>query len=246
MATHTDNGGGARMRRFSIGRENGEKSGKPIFLEWLRELPAEADRKGRKFETRGDATKRHYEVFTALDGILTGVRREKKTILQEEKDLLYIRLDDGEEVYEVEVGTIDSRYAMNLLSRLLNPHFNHSAKIRVSPYAMEKDGKNYIGVGVHNPDKLEAVRRENLPGMPDATSTVFKGQTLWDFMPQAEWLYSKVQSDVLPRLLADAWQAPGPQPQPANTARTAASAGDYPKDTTNHEVVTADDGDLPF
>jgi len=229
MATHTNIGGGEHKRRFQIGREGGEKTGAPVFLEWLRELPAESDRKGRKFETRGDATKRHYEIFTALDGILIDIYREKKTILNEERDLLYITLDDGDEIYDIEIGNIDSRYAQNLMGRLLNKHFNPAATLRISPYAMIKDDKTYIGVSAYNPDKLEPIRRDDGYEIPEPATTKFQGKTLWDFTPVAEWLFGQIEANVKPRLLADAWQAKNnaqPKPQQQETPRKPAMAAD--------------------
>lgn len=225
MATHSNTGGSDVKRRFQIGREGGEKTGSPVFLEWLRELPTEADRKGRRFETRGDSTKRHYEIFSALDGILTDIYREKRMILNESRDLLYVVLDDGDEVYEVEIGNIDSRYAQNLMGRLLNPHFNPAAKIRVSPYALTKGDKTYIGVAVNNPDKLEPIRRDDGYGIPEPATTVFQGKTLWDFMPVAEWLFDQIAEKVKPRLHKNAWNAHTAEPPTSNAKPVDVPAG---------------------
>lgn len=238
MATHSNTGGSDGKRRFQIGREGGEKTGTPVFLEWLRELPAEAERKGRKFETRGDSTKRHYEIFTALDGILIDIYREKKTILNEKRDMLYVVLDDGDEVYEVEIGNIDSRYTQNLMGRLLNKHFNPAAKVRISPYALTKNDKTYIGVAVNNPDKLEPIRRDDGYEIPEPATTKFQGKTLWDFMPVAEWLFGQIENKVKPKLSKNAWEATANEPKQRETVRKAVITGgddNFP-----------DDGPLPF
>jgi len=243
MATHTNAGGEAGKRRFQIGRENGEKTGKPVFLEWLRELPAEADRKGRIFETRtGSSGPRHYERFSAIDGVITDIRKETRVIMDEEKTLLYLAMDDGDEVYDVEIGDFDGRYSLNLMARLCSPNFNPTLKSRISPYALEADGKMYIGVSLYNgTDKIEA-RREGDGFQPaKAETSEFKGKKLWDFMPVANWLFDYLQQNVVPNLSGDAWTAtPAPAP---TTARPPSNATQVPFPTTEPAGVA---DDLPF
>lgn len=253
MATHTNNGG-SNNRKFAIGRENGEKTARPVFLEWLRELPAEDDRKGRIIETRqGSNGPRYYERFSALDGMIIDIWKESRAIMEEERTFLYIKLDDGNEVYEVEIGDFDGRYSLNLMARLCSPDFDPMKKSRVSPYATEKDGKMYIGVSLYNgPDKIES-RREGDGFQPTKPETSeFKGKTLWNFLPVAQWFYDYLQTNVVPNLPENAWQvvpAPsGPAPQPATTARTSnASQVPFPvDDVTSHAEGIPDGSDLPF
>ena len=99
MATYTDTGGGASGRKFSISRENGmvNKEGIPHFFEWIREIPANPG--NRKFETRRakDGTARHYELYRAISGKLTGIRVETKTIENKPVDWLILDMEDGGE-----------------------------------------------------------------------------------------------------------------------------------------------------
>lgn len=265
MATHNSTGGSNEgKRRFQIGREGGEKTGTPVFLEWLREMPAEGERKGRKFEKRGDTTPRDYEIFTALDGVMTDIYREPKTIAGETRDMLYILLDDGEELYEVEIGKTDSRYAQNFMLRVLSQHFNPQAKIRISPYAFTPSGKTkeYLGVSVYNPDKLEPRKFDaaTFP-IPEPITTVFQGKTLWDFTPVSEWLFEQTQSVIKPKLPENAWHVntvrqpmPNPsahmaaQPTARPTTRGNAAPVAMPEEFANEHYanVVANGDDLPF
>lgn len=246
MATHT--GGNIEQgRKFQISRLNGQvdKNGEPYFFEWLREPPQ--PEKDRKFEQRGQ---NHYELFKALDGHLTGFERKPKTIQDVQRDFLYIELQDGAEKYIIEVGDFDGRFALDLMKRMLNPAFDASAKIRLSPYAIQDktSGKWQIGISTFcGVDKISA-KFSDIPILaecPKATSTLHKGSTLWDFSPVAEWLYAKVREKL--ETFAPA--------QPAQTnVRPSADANTV--HVPAQEVVKAvgrkepepeiDDTDLPF
>lgn len=238
MATHTNTGGD--KRKFAIGRENGDKTARPVFLEWLRELPAEADRKGRVIETRaGSNGPRHYERFSALDGMITDIWKESRTIMDEPRTFLYIKLDDGEEVYEVEIGDFDGRYALNLMARLCSEGFDPMKKSRISPYATEMDGKTYIGVSLYNGvDKIES-RRESEQFMPaKAETSEFKGKKLWNFLPVAEWHFEYLQKNLVPRLPKNAWQIVPDSP----TAQQATTSNANPVPVPTNQNYD----DLPF
>ena len=197
MATHT--GGNQDFgRKFQISRLNGQvdKNGEPYFFEWLRE--GQQPYEGAKVETRGNNI---YQLFKALDGHLTGFERKPKTIQDVPRDFLYIELEDGGEKYVIEVGDFDGRFALDLMKRMLNPAFDASAKIRLSPYAIQDkaSGKWQIGISTFcGVDKISA-KLADIPMLaecPQATSVVFKGQTQWDFSPVAEWLYAKVREKL--------------------------------------------------
>lgn len=195
MATHT---GGTQDfgRKFQISRLNKQTDGEPYFFEWLRESPQPG--KDRKFEQRGQYT---YELFKALDGYLTGFERKPKTIQDVQQEFLYIELADGDEKYLIEVGGLDGRFSMSLMKQMLNPAFDASAKIRLSPYAIQDkaSGKWQIGISTFcGVDKISA-KLADIPMLaecPQATSVVFKGKTQWDFSPVAEWLYAKVREKL--------------------------------------------------
>lgn len=238
MATHT-NSGGNYGRKFSIGRENGQqnKDGVPHFFEWLQQLPE--NRTGRKFETRpgSDGNPKYYELFRAVDGYLTAITTEEKTIQNKTQLWLVLHLSDGGEDYRIEVGPTDNRYSMDVMKRLLDPNFNPAQKVRFSPYSLIDGGKTNIGLSVMNgPDtKLIASRYDpqfpsraynsNLEGIPQAVSTLHKGETLWDFTPVSEWLLEQVRTKVIPRLAADPISAPA---QTINYPTASSQFPEYP------------------
>ena len=197
MATYT-NTTQQHARRFNISRENGvtDKNGRPHFFEWVKELPA--NQTNRKFETRRkqDGSAAHYELFTAVGGYLKGVRKEWKAIAGANERWLYIDLHDADGDYIIEVGRIDSRYAMDVMKRLLDPAFRITEPIRLSPFDfLNKDGGRQIGVSVMNgTDTKLSAGKENpeLIGIPQAEKTEFKGKTMWNFEPVADWLFDKV------------------------------------------------------
>lgn len=199
MATYT-NTTQQHARRFNISRENGvtDKNGRPHFFEWVKELPA--NQSGRKFETRRkqDGSAAHYELFTAVGGYLKGVRKEWKAIAGANERWLYIDLHDADGDYIIEVGRIDSRYALDVMKRLLDPRFNIAEPIRLSPFDfVNKDGGRQIGVGVMNgtDTKLSAGKENSsIADAPRATSTDFRGKTMWDFQPVADWLFDRLES----------------------------------------------------
>ena len=237
MATHTTTGATSGVRRLSIGRINGEKTGKPVFLEWLRELPASAEQFLRDFETRNsDKGPRYYERFQAVDGLLTGIRTESREVMGEPRTFLYIRLDDGSDIFDIEIGDYDGRYSINLMRRLCNPMFNPMLTLRLSPYAVEHEGRTHIGVAAYNgPDKLEARKSEQGWQMAEPGKTEHKGKTLYDWLPVADFLMDYLQKNVIPKLVADAWQV-----------------ADVPASTTNRDAadwpiqIEPEPADLPF
>jgi hypothetical protein len=202
MATQTTTGGGNYGRKFTISRKNGQndKNGKPYFFEWLRELPD--NQEGRIFEMRpsADGTPRYYELFQAIDGILTTVERKPREILGKARTMLCLTLRDGIDVYEIEVGDIDGRYSLDVMKRLLHPDFDQSQKLRLSPYSLAKDTGGYnIGVSAFSGvNKLSASWKEaHLEGMPEAEKEVLRnGETNYYFDAQAEWLFERLKARV--------------------------------------------------
>lgn len=251
MATTTQGGTGTAdgKRRFQIGRKNGEKTGEPVFLEWLRELPAEEDRAGRRFETRSNGT-RHYETFSAVDGILVGMRTEKRAILDEERTFFYVTLDDGTDIFDIEVGDVDGRYSLNLMQRLCSASFDPTKTTRLSPYALNaENGKTYIGVSVYNgPDKIESRKSDETFKPAQAVTSEFKGKTMYDFGPVAVWYMDYLHKNLVLRLPENAWNVSGPSTPPTATNRQPDNARPAAvPDNANfptEEVGSTDD--LPF
>ena len=252
MATHT-NAGGSYGRKFSIGRENGQqnKDGVPHFFEWLRQLPE--NRTGRKFETRpgSDGGQKFSELFRALDGYLSNITTEEKTIQGKTHLWLILHLSDDGEDYCIEVGPTDNRYSIDVMKRLLDPNFNPAQKVRFSPYSLNADnGKQNIGLSVINgaDTKLVASRYDerfpsraynsNLEGIPQAESREWKGETQWDFTPVSNWLLEQVGAKVVPRLIKDPISAPSPKAinYPAAPADPFPTYSEAPPETS----------DLPF
>lgn len=222
MATYTDTGGGASGRKFSISRENGmvNKEGIPHFFEWIRETPGNAGK--RKFETRRakDGSDRHYELYRAIGGKLTGMRVEVKTIENKPVDWLVLEMQDGADDYLIEMGDFDGRYSMDIMKRLIDPRFDPNLTLRLSPYAMkdQNTGKWNIGLsamcGVDT--KLSATKTETatmhantrLTDIPPADTREWKGKIEYDFSPVAAWLWKQVVTFVIPRLQKDPISSP--------------------------------------
>lgn len=207
MATHTTNGNVFPGRTFGISRENGQndKNGRPYFFEWIQSIPD--DQSGRKFETRNSSSgTRHYELFTALDGVLTGFEIEQKSFGETKptENWLILYMQDGNEQYKIQCGQIDGRYSMDIMKRLLDENFNPELKLRLSPFSMEKDDGGWnIGLSAYSgtDGKLSAKwESDHLKGMPQAESREWKGRTEWDYANVAEWLFEQMQERVAPML----------------------------------------------
>lgn len=214
MATHT-NSGGNYGRKFAISRENGQvnKEGRPYFFEWLKDQPGES--KNRKFETRQTPNgARHYELFAALDGFLIDVRKETRNYGKGEETHIVLHLIDADDEYHIDMGKPDSRYATDILKRLLNPFFDANKKLRVSPYASEKDGKLSIGISAFSgTDKLQYSQSSDfLQGMPQPRSWEGRNKTEYDFTNVGEWLFEQVKRIVVPNLMKDPISAPQQSP----------------------------------
>jgi hypothetical protein len=188
------------VRRFSIGRENGSKTGKAQIMEWLQELPA--PQQGRRFETRTSESgkTRHYETYTAIDGVLTGLELRSREIMNEQRTFLIATLDDGRDVQEFEVGDTDGRYSMDLLKTLLNPSMDFQKTIRLAPYAYLKDDKQKMGISVYcGVDQMKWADKDAYK-IAEPEQTTHKGKVLWNFMPVFESLWSHAEKNVLPKL----------------------------------------------
>lgn len=259
MATHTNSGNAFPGRTFSISRENGQndKNGRPYFFEWLQVIPEEKG--SRKFESRPSSTgTRHYELFAALDGVLTGFEIESKSFGESKpaENWLVLYMQDGDEQYKIQCGSLDGRYSIDVMKRLLDPAFVPELKLRLSPFAMEKTGGGWnIGMAAHSgvDGKLVANwEAAHLEGMPQAESREWKGQTEWDYSNVAQWLYAQLQARVLPIL--NGWSVEAPAA--INTKVTAsASASTFPAEASKNPAVSAgipkaepvgSSDDLPF
>lgn len=247
MATHTDTTQ-QHARKFGISRENGvtDKNGRPHFFEWIKELPA--NQTNRKFETRRKqaGSPAHYELFTAVSGYLKGVRAEWKEIAGAREQWLYLDLHDTDGEYIIEVGRMDSRYALDLMKRLLDPAFDITLRIRLRPFDfVGKDGKRQIGVSVMNGTdaKLSAGETNTaLADAPRATSAEFKGKVHWDFTPVAHWLFAKV-SDVATGALPQSQTRPKSNAVPVGIA---ADSNDLWANIGATDPGPGDIDDLPF
>lgn len=250
MATHTDNGGGNYGRKFAISRENGlsNKNGRPYFFEWLPQLPDNRER--RKFETRPapEGKERHYELFSALDGYLIGVDQEVRAFdsTRDMQQWLVLRMNDAGDEYTIECGRIDGRFSIDIMKRLLDPNFDPNHKLRISPYAIEDNGRWNIGLAaITVPDtKLKAGKDDShLVGIAQPEIREWKGKKEYDWTPVAMWLYEAVKTKVCPRLMRDPLLVPQPEkvpmPPPSNAKAVDAN---FPE----AEPVFDDADNLPF
>jgi hypothetical protein len=245
MATYSSTES-ARGRKFAISRKNGQqdKNGRPFFFEWLPELPANQQPE-RLFETRtrqnGVA---HYELFAALDGYLTNIDVEAKFFNGTERAerWLVLELVDNEGQYKVEVGKLDSRWAIDAMKRLLDYNFDPRQKLRIAPYAFQDGDRWNMGVACMSgmDGKLSAKHTdEHLAGMPQPDMVKFKGETQYDFSPVSEWLLEQLEKRVKPRLLKDPLVD---TPKIETNIRPTEKASEFPQT----EPAFPDGDDLPF
>jgi hypothetical protein len=198
MATHSAaTTGGNWPRKFTINRRNGQqaKDGKPFFFEWTKELPGD-ENPNRVFETRtgGDGSKKHYELFASIEGYFESLEKVVPSYAAEKEEHLILKMRDVDEKYEIDLGSIDSRYSMNFMSRILNPNFDASRLIKVSPYAVEnKDtGKTNMGVAlVCGGEKIDSRRNDTFEGYPEPNTYVVKGLKKYDFSPISDFLWNE-------------------------------------------------------
>ena len=275
MATHTTSGNKFSGRTFQISRENGQndKNGRPYFFEWISELPTEKG--NRKFETRtGRNGANNYELFAALSGVLSDIQKEKKSFGETKppEEWLILYMEDKGEKYKIECGAVDGRYSTDVMKRLLDPNFEASEPLRLSPYAMEKkEGGWNIGLSAHSGTDGKLVANweaGHLAGMPQGESREWKGQIDWDYSNVANWLFEKVTNLVLPKIQHGSTLARSQAPtqasaptengrtEPVNTnVRASAAASAFPETNATNPAIAAgfpddepvgDDDQLPF
>lgn len=199
MATHSAaQSVGNWPRKFTINRRNGQqaKDGRPFFFEWLKEIPETNDDR-RIFETRtgGDGSKKHYELFSGIEGYFTGLEKVVPAYAAEKEEHLILKMQDVDEKYEIDLGSIDGRYSMNFMSRVLNEKFNRDNLIKVSPYAVEnkETGKTNMGVAlICGGEKIDSRRNDTFENFPEPNTYTVKGQKKYDFSPVSDFLWKEV------------------------------------------------------
>jgi hypothetical protein len=199
-------------RRFRIGRIGANKTGEVAILELLPQNTDISDAK-RRFDvrTKEDGTKFVFEIFGAISGHLVDVYKQPREIQGVTETILMADVRDGIDLYRIEVGHFDSRYAQSLMASLAGPNFKLAAPFRMQPYAFtdKASGKPRIGVTCHSgANKLE--KRRGVPDTdfcpPEPIQAVFKGETMWDWTPVAEYLYNWVRFNIFDAGKADPFE----------------------------------------
>lgn len=209
MALHHGSMNDDGSRRFRIGRIGANKTGEVAILELLKSKPETTDTR-RKFDvrTKEDGTQWTFEVFAAIDGILADVYKQPREIQGVTETILVADIKDGIDLYRVEIGHFDSRYSLALLASLADPNFKLTDRFRMQPYAFvdKASGKSRIGVtcwsGANKLEKRRGVADSDF-APPEPTQTLYKGETLWDFSPVAEYMYNWVRFNVFDAAKAD-------------------------------------------
>ena len=191
--------GSETRRKLITGRKDKQQDGRPVLKMRVPEIPA--DLNGRVFESHTtDNGTFHWEIFSGFTGIVTDVYRGHKTIKGNDVPFLYLEVESGGEPITWEVGQIDSSYATNLLSRMLNPYYRSENQASFGPYDAVINGKRRIGVSVQQgADKIPSPTWEVFKemGRPEPRQYEGKGGKIgYDFMPVAEWLLAKVQEKI--------------------------------------------------
>ena len=224
-ATNTNRGSGINTRWFQIGRKDFQDAGDSVFREFLKEPPAPDPTK--QF-TQHPKTKAWYQQFETIDGIITGITWEKKTISDQPQTMMIVTVEDGVEKFIIEVGNWDGKFSKNLMQRLCQPAFNPLIQSILKPYCMkptsgEHAGKLFMGVTLYNgidtegkPMKLNA-RYEGegfqMPPPDISTETIITGPTTTetkekrDYRKQAVFLVKYLQQHIIPKLPTDVFIA---------------------------------------
>lgn len=210
MATHTETTTFSG-RKFNIARKNGQidKEGEPHFFEWLNQAPT-SDPGKRTFEqrTRKNGENAHYELFKKIDGYFVNAVRRLVNYGDKSEECILVFMVDGADDYTIDLGRFDGRYAMDFLKRILDPRFDATQRISLSPYAItNKDtGRPTIGVSVYSgANKMEAkYESEHLLGMPQGEKEENrKGDVTWYFDKAANWLWETANTRVFSKLVGD-------------------------------------------
>lgn len=191
--------GSEQKRRLITGRKDKNKDGRPVLKMRIPEIPA--DLNGRVFETyTTDNGTFYWEIFSGFSGIVLDAYRGNKTIANQDVPFLFLEVESGGEPITWEVGQIDSSYATNLLSRMLNPYYRPENPASFGPYDVMMEGKRRIGVSIQQgADRIPSPTWEVFKemGRPEPRQYEGKGGKIgYDFTPVAEWLLSKVQEKI--------------------------------------------------
>lgn len=242
-------------RKFFIGRQNGQtnKNGDPHFFEWLKEMPADTEKRDFEVRVSDSGEKRVYELHRGLIGFITAIDITVKQFdsTRKPEHFLTIELVDADGTYSVEIGRKDSSWSMDLLKRLLDPNFQPNQKVSLVPFSIHDKEKNRYNIGVScTSGGVKLLAKYTLPhlaGMPEAERHEIDDEVKWSYKKQAAWLFEQVQARVVPRLFRDplaVGPAGEPQPKPNPVVQPAAIKATLTQDFPTNEP--ADDDDLPF
>lgn len=255
MATHTETTTFSG-RKFNIARKNGQvdKEGEPYFFEWLNQAPT-GDPGKRTFEqrTRRSGEAAYYELFKKIDGYFVNAVRREVNYGDKSEECVLVFMVDGAEDYTIDLGRFDGRYAMDFLKRILDPRFDATQRMSLSPYAIEREhGSGYnIGVSVYSgPNKMEAkFEAEHLAGMPQGEKEENRrGEVAWYFDKAANWLWETANARVFSKLAGDpvSFKQPVrvPLPNPETVMQPSQKGVPFPSEADAPPVTEGDD--LPF
>jgi hypothetical protein len=196
----TTNYGAQIKPKLITGRKDKHKDGPAVLKLRVPEIPADAP-KGSVYERyTTESGEVFYRVFASVTGIVTYAYQAHKQIMGQEESFLFVDLESGGEPITWEVGRIDSRYAMNLMARILNPYYMPSNPANFAPYAFKADGKDMIGVSVQQgADKVPTPGREVMEQMGQPHPRTWEGKggkTEYDFSTVAAWMLAKVREKI--------------------------------------------------
>lgn len=274
--TRTAGGGDFQtVRRLSLGSDNFLTTGQPVFREYLKHgMPPVEEQQSRRF-VQHPQTRDYYEIFTDVEGCLLNrpVEGNLPEFLQQrvrniggkqmlpalssrvgiingrERRFLIVTVDDGTETFEVELGDINGRYAINFMSRLCDPNLRISLPISIRPYRFTPKGeglqKEKFGVAVVNPPSWERDRETDKANTlhPQKRSETFLLPDLVgkDFDPIAKFLAQYLFANVVPKistvvLVADR-PAQVPLPPPPQTGQSTQPTAPAPATATGQPGI---------
>lgn len=203
-------------RTLQVGRETEDKTSKPHFMEWVKELPSPLPKgaKSRVKISKVKGTASYYLLWKGWVGYLVNLDVIDKDFGSggiPERTLVAV-VDDNVERVKIELSFYHN-YAGDLMKRLLDKNFDPTQMLRLSPYAIDKgNGKTGQNVGIAalngadtkltaNATEFEGKpAAEHLSGMPELDKQTIKGIDVYDNTKRNEWLWTRLEERVLSKL----------------------------------------------
>ena len=179
------------------------EKGVPLFFEWIPEIPDKSlQPMHAKYITkiRDDGKEKHYRVSKIFELNVTNLSTYIRECFGQPEEILILEGEDENGKVIIDFGLTTSRYSIDLMRRLLNPSFDPSQVIRITPYRIEnKNGILKIGISAMQPPNNKLLYSQSsdfLSGCPKAEKLTIGFKTFWDFTNVSKWLMEEVNKKL--------------------------------------------------